>query len=365
MKITKISTVLSMFYVGMIATLSGPVCVAGTASAYFPRLSSYFQLRYTDPETGEDRLALRRFKAMLDGGPLDKLHYHLQFIYKTNNGSATDDRIFLEDAYLVIPLRPGLSLKAGQFIPPFGLERFQPDWNLDFVGRTNVTKRLAVNSNLGDSFGRDRGLEGDWDHAGWNFSGGIFQGAGANDPSRGNGPLGVTRLSYGRERVRDKRPWSWRAGLAGSARRITDLNLSGQLPGLSKDLTSHFQGRGARMDAFVQGNWGPFRAQAEYIRVWLNPKSGSEIVARGGYGQLAYLPIDHVILGIRHEWLNPDVRVPDAPPLDRSTAAVTYDFSRLPLRIVTDYSWDQGGEKSGAGWRLQLQYFLLRGFKLG
>ena len=54
---------------------------------------------------------------MLDGGPTDKLHYHFQFIYKTNNGSVTDDHIFMQDAYVVYPLSAFLLKQASLFHP--------------------------------------------------------------------------------------------------------------------------------------------------------------------------------------------------------------------------------------------------------
>lgn len=348
---------------GMMPANTGWAAGIGPSSAYLPKISSYLQLRYTDPDAGKDRFALRRFKAMLDGGPADKLHYHFQFIYKANNGSATDDRLFLQDAYLIYPWRSDLALKAGQFMPPFGLERFQPDWNLDFVDRTDVTNRLVINGNLGHSFARDRGLEGDWGHDGWKLSAGIFQGAGANNPSHGNGPLGVARLSYFHEGSRQNRQWSWRAGLAGATRRDADQDFSTQLPGLSKDLTSHFAGRDTRLNSFAQVKWGRLRTQGEYFRVWFEPASGDEIVATGAYGQVAYLPAKRIILALRYEWFNPDVHEPAAPSLGQWTTAVTYDLPRMPLRLATDCSWADGETGPSFVWRIQVQYFLAKGLR--
>lgn len=337
----------------------------GQPSSYLPKLTSYLQARYTDPNTGEDRLALRRFKAWIDGGPEDKLHYHIQFIFKANNGSVTDDGVFLQDAYVVYPLSLGLFLKAGQFIPPFGLERFQPDWNLDFVDRTDVTNRLIVNGNLGDSFARDRGLQCDWEHDGWKLAAGIFHGAGANNAPHGNGPLGVARLSYGREGPQGEHQWLWRAGFAGSARRDADQDFSAQLPGLSKSLTSHFEGQDMRVNAFAQISRGPLSAQGEYFRAWFEPTSGSEIAATGAYGQVAYQPVKSVILGLRYEWFNSDVHDPTISSSSQWTTAATYDLPWLPLRLVTDYSWSNGGTGPSSVWRIQVQYFLIKGFRLG
>ncbi|MEJ2078823.1 MAG: porin [Acidobacteriota bacterium] len=338
---------------------------ANQHSDYIPSLTSYSQVRYTELDSADDQLSLRRFKAIIEGGSSDRLRYHLQFIYKANNRSVTDDRVFLQDAYLVFLANRVLSFKAGQFVPPFGLERSQPDWNLDFVGRTDVTKRLVVNSNLGRSFARDRGLECNWDPGSWRLSFGIFQGAGTNNPSRGNGPLEVVQVRYEREGTHQGRQWSWRAGLAGSNRRAADLDFAPQLPGLDSSQTSHFRGQDRRLNVFVQGRWGPLRAQGEVFRVWLDPTFGSDILATGAYAQVAYLPVSHVILALRHECFNPNVSVATASSVSQWTAAATYDFAAVPLRFATDFSRARGRSGFRARWRIQVQYFLIRGFRLG
>ncbi len=330
------------------------------ASAYIPTLTSYFQVRYTEQNEGEDLLSLRRLKVMFHGGAATGLHYNVQFIFKTNNDSSTDDRIYLQDAYIIWPTWTGVSIKAGQFVPPFGLERFQPDYDLDFVERTNVTTRLVVDGNLGHSFARDRGVEGDWNSGGWQLSGGAFDGAGANTPPRGNGPLGVGRVSYGREEGRKERNWSWRAGLAAALRRDADQDFSGQLPGLSKELTQHFRGRDIRMNTFAQGRWGPLCSQGEYFRAWFQPASGAGITARGAYAQVAWLPCGRCILALRYERFNPDVRQPNDGASRQWTAAATYDWRGVPLRIATDYSWIAAETGPDTVWRIQVQYFLAK-----
>ena len=335
-----------------------------SASPYLPEISSYIQFRYTDPNKDDDRWAIRRFKTMLDGGPKEGLHYHLQCIYKTNN-SATDDQVFLQDAYLIYPVAGVFSFKAGQFIPLFGLERFQPDWNLDFVDRTDVTSRLVVDGNLGDSFARDQGLETDWSHEGWDLSAGLFHGSGANNGFHKNGPLGVGRISYGRSGSLDDRDWSFKTGLGQSIRHDNDLNLSGELPGLNKKITGHFTGGDQRFNGFAQANWGPLRAQGEYFHVRLSSSgTADDITAVGAYGQVAYLPVHQVILSLRREWFNPDTHG-DFPSTRLWTAGVTYDFKQLPLRLATDCTWpDSGTPGSPYVWRLQVQYLFLNKFKL-
>ena len=115
------------------------------------------------------------------------------------------------------------------------------------------------------------------------------------------------------------------------------------------------------MNTFAQVSWGPLRAQAEYFRAWFEPASGSEIAATGAYGQVAYLPIEMVILGLRYEWFNPDVHEPNAPSLGQWTTAVTYDLPWLPLRLATDYGWpvkEQDRPPCGA-FRFSILYTLI------
>ena len=353
----------------LVFVLTSPAAFAAGAAAsspYLPVLSSYIQFRYTDPSKGEDAWAIRRFKAMFDGGPQEGLHYHVQFIYKTNLQSSTDDQIYLQDAYVVAPAARGLAFKVGQFIPPFGLERFEPDWDLDLIDRTDLTNRMVVNGNLGKSFARDRGVEGDFSRGGWTFSAGLFQGGGANMNGKGNGPLGVARLSCGRKASSGGNPWFWRTGLAASDRHDAEVNLSSELTGLSKKLTSRFAGRDSRLNAFAEAGWGKVRGQAEYFRAWLAPDKGGEIAAHGAYGQVAYLPVSQLILALRYEWFTPDLHEEKAPSLRQWDSSVTYDFRRVPLRLVADYLSPRGGSEAYTHtWRFQIQYVLLKGLRLG
>lgn len=332
---------------------------------YLPVLSAYIQVRDTEPEGGEGTWAIRRLKAMLDGGPKDRLRYHVQLIYKTNLGSSTDDQVFLQDAYVVLPAFREVALKVGQFVPPFGLERFEPDWNLDLVDRTDVTNRMVVNGNLGKSFARDRGVEGDWERRGWQLSAGLFQGEGANMNARGNGPLGVARASYGRVGAAAGPAWSWRMGLAVSDRRDEDLDLSTELPGLPRSVTAHFAGRDSRLNAFVSAGWGRLRGQAEVFRTWLAPRDGAEIAPQGAYAQAAYLPIPRLVLALRYEWFTSDLHATGVPSLRRRETAATYDVPRVRLRVVADYVSSRGSSGGNTqGWRFQIQYWLIKGLSI-
>jgi phosphate-selective porin len=334
------------------------------APSYAPLLSSYLQVRRTEPTDGDGEWALRQLKLMVDGGPTEGIHYHVQVIYKTNLHSSTDDRVTLEDAFLVVPLRR-VSFKMGQFTPPFGLERLQPDATLLFTERSRVTNQMVPNGNLGTSFARDRGVEADLARGGWDVSGALLQGAGANMPSNGNGPLGVFRIGYARTGTVSTTSWSVRAGGAGSDRHAHDMNLASALPGIDNALTSHFAGDDRRLNAFLLGRVGRWHAQAELFRAWLAPDVGTSWTARGVYGQTSVSIVTGLEAAARYEVYTPDVRTTSSPATRQWNAAVTYALPKAPIRLSVDYTARNGGSQpSWRAWTFQAQWFLFRGVRV-
>jgi phosphate-selective porin len=331
---------------------------------FAPVLGAYVQVRFGDQGRDVGEWAVRRLKLMVDGGPNDGIRYHVQFIYKTNLHSSTDDRVVLQDAFLVVPAKR-LSVKVGQFIPPFGLERFQPDATLPFTERSQVTNQLVVNGNLGSSFARDRGAEVSLAHAGWAVTGGLFQGAGANMPAKGNGPLGVFRCTFGHTGQVGRAPWSARAGLAGSGRRDREMDLRGALPGLDSTLVSRFAGGDRRINGFIEGRVGRWRAQAEFFRAWLSPDQGSAWAAQGAYAQVSLLLFAGAAIGTRHEVFTSDVQRSDVPASRPWNVAMTYALPKVPIRLWADYARRNGGARSsGHTWTLQVQWYAFRGLRL-
>ena len=104
----------------------------------------------------------------------------------------------------------------------------------------------------GSSFARDLGLEGDWDHGGWKLSAGMFLGAGAHNSSRDNGPLGVARVSYGREVVKSSRVVvAWRVGGIGPQR--CRPGLFGSVARLEPEPDEPFRGAGYAVERLCTG----------------------------------------------------------------------------------------------------------------
>lgn len=340
----------------------GAAVAQGTSSPadYAPLLSSYLQVRWTDPEGGAGEWAVRRLKLMVDGGPADGVRYHVQVIYKTGLHSATDDQVVLQDAYVVVPWRR-LAFEAGQFIPPFGLERFQPDATLLFTERSRVTNQLVVDGSVGTSFARDRGAEIDLTRRGWELAGGLFQGAGANMPFRNSGPMGVVRIGHLSSGVVAGRNWTAHAGVAASDRHARGMDLSSALPGIDKALTARFAGDDRRLNAFAEGRLGRWHVQGEVFRARLAPDGGTAWTAQGVYGEASVSIARGLEAGARYEVYTPDTRVSAMPATGQWDAAVTYALPKAPVRLWVDYTArSTGAQPSVRSWTLQAQWFLFK-----
>ncbi len=334
----------------------------GRATPPPPRFSpsAYVQLLYTRAPEGEGDWAIRRLKVMADGVPVWRLRYHVQAIFKTGLHSSTDDRVFLQDAYLVVPAGT-LQLKVGQFVPPFGLERFQPDAFLPLVDRSAVTNRLVPNGSLGRSFSRDYGVEAGWGGHGVDVSGGLFGGSGANMPGNDTGPLGVARVRASPPGIRPL-GLSWQAGFAIAVRHDEHLDLSAQLPTLPKPLLARFTGRDVRVDGFVTARGSRIETQMELLRVRLDPDDGPMLAARGLVAQLAVHLVKGVTVSGRYEYIR---ETRDALAGSRRwivTGAAAVDVPHTPVRIVIDRTVGGGAAPlvPVPTWRIQTQVLLLK-----
>ncbi len=350
--------------IAMAATVMSGRAVAGQqdqrATPPLPRFASsaYVQLLYTRAPDGEGDWAIRRLKLMMDGVPTGRLRYHVQAIFKTGLHSSTDDRVFLQDAYVVVPGRT-LQVKMGQFVPPFGLERFQPDAFLPLVDRSNATNRLVPNGSLGRSFSRDYGVEADWNASAIDVSGGLFSGGGTHMPGSGTGPLGVARVRA--LPLRDPLlGLSWQAGLAIAVRHDERLDLSAQLPTLPKPLLVKFTGRDVRVNGFVTARNSWVEAQAELLRVSLEPKDGPMLTAHAVVVQVALHPVRGVTVSGRSEHIREARHGLAAFGRWIVSGAAAVDVPHMPVRIVIDRTMGGGAAPLVAvpTWRIQTQVLL-------
>jgi hypothetical protein len=153
--------------------------------------SAYLQVRYTGIEQAEDLYALRHFKLMFFGQLTPHVEYYVQGIFKDGNKSDTDGRPYLQEGWIRFTHWQYAHITIGQFKPPFGLERFTPDAEIFTPDRALATDHLIPNGALAESFARDRSLQVDAWFADQRFyyDVGVFDGNGANEKLRGNGPL--------------------------------------------------------------------------------------------------------------------------------------------------------------------------------
>ena len=107
------------------------------------RWSGYVQLRYTAIDNDEDLFALRRVKLMIGGNLTPRVQWYAQGLFKDGNASPTDGRAYFQETWLRYAWRKEVQFAVGQFKPPFGRERFTPDFEIVTMDRSLVTDALT------------------------------------------------------------------------------------------------------------------------------------------------------------------------------------------------------------------------------
>lgn len=328
------------------------------------RWSSYVQFRYTSVENGEDLFALRRLKLMVGGNLTPRLQWYAQGLFKDGNASPTDGRVYFQEAWLRYEWRKAMRFVAGQFKPPFGRERFTPDFEIFTMDRSLVTDTLTPDGPYIDSFYRDRGFQVDGEpHRLFRYAAGLFDGRGAQHAFRGIGPMGAGQVLF---RPFQKRPVAGRdlnmqLGGAYAARRGFDLPFRACCPALAAPL-SHFRGSDRRWQVEVSADWGRTAFRAEYMRagLWFAGRPELDFSASGYYVQLSqFLTTRCQIVG-KQEALDPNRNVRNAKDLSQWTAGMNYYIHRNRLKVMTGYVYRTARltRASTGSFQLQLQYFI-------
>lgn len=297
---------------------------------------SYSQVRYTVTEDHGSYIGLRRLKLYGQGPISDDWRYYLQFLYKTNNHSPTDDRIVIQEANAVMRLKSG-KLTVGQFKPPFGLERFTSDAVLALIDRSQPTDRLIPNGSLGWSFARARGVQIE-NRIGPSIkcAVGIFDGNGANQPFEGNGPLVVGRLAYQPALSESRR---LRSELALSWRKDHDIDFLGQLPGAPPGY-SNFAGTDVRQNVAIAYDLGKHSLRSEYFAAQCHSDKPAlpSIDAQGYYLQWACALSRKWSAAARLEVMDPDRSVTNSKDASWLTIGATYyvdsDYQKIQANYV-------------------------------
>jgi len=316
-----------------------PATLGQGGASCSPEVSSYIQCRWTVPQGEPDYLSLRRLKLTLEGDADKSSRYFVQMFYKDNNRSASDGQLFVQEAWMRWQVGRG-RVTVGQFKPPFGLERFTADWDLDTIDRSLVTDALIPDGKLnqGRSFARDRGVQFDsqtpdgrlW----WAF--GLFEGHGANTKLRSPAPLLATRLIW---TAAQNRTLTAKLGAAFSTRDERDMDFSRALPGSAPLGYAHFAGRDTRIGLEAALDWGRTRFRAEYLRAHFSPDTPSQphLRASGYYGQLSYAASPRLEAVLKHEGFDPNEAVIDRCDVRQTTLGLTYLLRGRRDRIQLNY----------------------------
>lgn len=329
------------------------------------RWSSYIQLRYTNVEDAEDLFGLRRFKLMVGGNITPKIQWYAQALYKDGNDSPTDGRVYFQEAWLRFGFRKESQLVVGQFKPPFGRERFTPDFLILTIDRSLVTDALTPAGPYIDSFYRDRGfqVDGELKH-GFRYAAAAFDGRGANHQFHGVGPMLVGQLikEMWRERPIHGRLLTMQIGTAAAFRWAKDLPFRHCCGGELATATEHFRGTDHRWGAELSGDWGDLTVRAEYIQARLNfaSEGARDLVASGWYVLGAEFIAPNLQAVAKYEQFDPDLSVRSSKDVRQTTIGLNYYIRQSRLKLMIGYVVRQARVQPIANnlFQVQFQYFL-------
>lgn len=329
------------------------------------RWSSYVQVRYSAIESEDDLFALRRFKLMVGGNLTPRIQWYAQGLYKDRNNSPTDGKAYFQEAWLRFAFRKDVQLVIGQFKPPFGRERFTPDFEIYTMDRSLVTDALTPDGPYIDSFYRDRGFQLDGELGkGFRYAAGVFDGRGANHAFRGMGPMVVSQVLNQpvRERPFLGRPLTVQLGLAAGLRRGSDLPFRSCCTLKAADGIGHFRGADRRWGTELSADWGRLSVRAEYIRARLNfaDGAGTDFTSSGWYLQAAKYVSRQWQVVAKYEEFDPDQRMRNGQDVRQTTLGLNCYLRQNRMKLMVGYVGRDELEKPAANniFQVQLQMFL-------
>ena len=329
------------------------------------RWSSYVQLRYTNVEGGEDLYGLRRLKVMMGGNLTPKIQWYAQGLFKDGNDSPTDGRVYFQEAWLRFAFRKEIQLAVGQFKPPFGRERFTPDFLILTIDRSLVTDALTPDGPYIDSFYRDRGFQLDGElRRRLRYAASVFDGRGANHQFHGIGPMIAGQVVD--ELVREKpflgQPLTLQLGAATAFRWGRDLPFRPCCPGDAWSGMEHFRGADRRWGLEFSADWGKSSLRAEYLRARLRSTSDSRLdfAASGWYVQAAQFLAPKWQVVAKFEGIDPNERVDNNKDVHQATLGLNYYLRQNRLKLMAGYVFRREAIQPVANnlFQVQLQCFL-------
>jgi len=338
----------------LVLLLCAVPCAAGKATA---QTSTYYQVRLTVPQGQASYLSLRRLKLFAQGRLGEKVTYYVQGIYKLGNRSATDGRPYLQEARVSCPCCSG-KLTLGQFKPPFGLERFTPDYRLETIDRARVTESLVPTGKLnrGKTFVRDLGVQWETDpSAPLRLAVGVFTGYGANSRVVRVCPLCAARLLWTAHEEGERRIT---LGASFCTRNAPDIDFSRALPGTGALGYDHFCGSDRRWGVQAAADWRKTHLCGEYLCGEFRPrKAGMRAVRASGYYVQASREVGRrVRLVVKHEMFDPDGAVRNRHDARWTTVGVNWRLSGEGERLQVNYVFRREAGAPVADDALLVQY---------
>jgi len=340
-----------------------PPPLRNSTSAF--RWSSYVQFRYTNIENAEDLYALRRLKLMMGGNLTPRIQWYAQGLFKDGNQSPTDGRVYFQEAWRRFEITKRASLVIGQFKPPFGRERFTPDFLIPTIDRSLVTDALPPDGPYVDSFYRDRGIQLDGEaRPGLRYALAAFDGRGANHQFHGVGPLLAGQLTHDALHAQAfaGHPLNVRAGASASFRWGRDLPFRPCCAGDLAAAVQHFRGTDRRWNTELSIDWAGALVRAEYMRATLcfDSPGARNLTAAGWY----LLGAKHISsrwqLVAKYERFDPDRFVVSSSDARQTTLGLNYYFRENRCKLMAGYVIRQELVRPTSNdlFQLQLQYFL-------
>jgi phosphate-selective porin len=300
---------------------------------------------------------------MAGGNLTPRVQWYAQGCSKTER-SATDGRAYFQEAWLRFAWRKEVQFAAGQFKPPFGRERFTPDFEILTMDRSLVTDALPPDGPYVDSFYRDRGVQVDGEpHPAFRYAAGVFDGRGAQHGFHGIGPLlvGQALVRPLRGRIAAGQALSLQFGGAYAARWATDLPFRPCCAALEAEL-SHFTGADRRWQAELSADWGDASLRAEYMRASLRFADALTpgFPASGYYVQVSKFLAPRWQAVVKHEAFDPNSHIKNRKDVWQTTAGLNYYLRQNRAKVMAGYV-HRGERAAGVAndlIQVQLQVFI-------
>ena len=303
------------------------------------RWHGYLQGRYENDLTGAHGFSIRRAKIWINGGVPEsqKWTYKVQAIFRWQQKGA----FVLQDVYGEFHWRK-FSLRVGQMVPAFSLQRYQPDYKIPLIERAQVVNALIPAAETG---ARDIGLQFHLRifRNRWDFYGGIFNGEGGNRAGNGDGQFLYTQRHIWH--IMNRRLFQLQLGASLAYRDVSGMYFK-KIVGSTTPVT----GRDFRYGVDGLLRYHALQFQGEYIQARL-----SHITAEG------YYLLASVNLSPVHQWSLSVEKYRDAIASTSDNPwfilGYNYRFHQDNAKLMVDTRFQKVETQWNSQFTIQLQLF--------